>query len=303
MSAVGVIDTVGDVAGGAAVLESAGAKIASSAGLKVGLGVAARVAFKFIPIIGWASLAYDGYQLASFAYDKYEESQANVEILTEAEMEERAQYGSTLEQAGIGTETFAATLAVGSGSLMASKADGGAGELTTGDNKASQGNDNGGRPPKKGWLKSLFSWKSAAGLAAWEVGSHLVNKALEDNTDKQYNEALGFEREVTEFFEGSGKTLSDGDRRLVQGLSMSYGRALAEYDGENDMTEAEYQEVWANTSQSFIAQMEAEGTQTTLTDREIQGLANFTQGKLHEELQPDQYKSTFQKVMDYNPFH
>jgi hypothetical protein len=52
------------------------AKVASRGareGLERGLFVAARVGLKAVPIIGWASLAYDAYTVGKIVYDYVEE--------------------------------------------------------------------------------------------------------------------------------------------------------------------------------------------------------------------------------------
>lgn len=38
--------------------------------------VGARVAFKAVPIIGWASLAYDTYQLATWVHEEYQDDES-----------------------------------------------------------------------------------------------------------------------------------------------------------------------------------------------------------------------------------
>jgi hypothetical protein len=63
------------------------AKVASKGareGLERGLFVAARVGLKAVPIIGWASLAYDAYTVGKIIYDYSEERRESKTIASRA---------------------------------------------------------------------------------------------------------------------------------------------------------------------------------------------------------------------------
>lgn len=299
MSATDVAISTAETVGDASVIAGAGKFIASKAGWKLGLGIAGRIAFKAIPIIGWASLAYDGYQLANYAWENKDAIAAKVEMLLPEQQEER----QLIAQVN-GDDVSYATMAAGATgtTLLAGTA---MAVMPANANGASANGSNGGKPPRGGRLRR--AGKVGLALAAWEGAAYLADKLFEDDLDRQYEAAENFEREIVGGLEaGRAVPLSAVDHRIIQTLSMEYGKALSAYDGEQDMSEAQFKQVWDQTKQAAVSQMgmlNGQEADVTLTNQDFANIAKFTEQQLREGLQPDQHAPFMRQVQNFSPFN
>ena len=182
--------------------------VAAKAGWKLGLGIAGRVALKAIPIVGWASLAYDGYQLANYAWENREELAEKIDFLSPDEEPERQMIasmdGEDVMYATAGTGVLAATAMTAL--PMRAEAGPGAGAMESTDNgpdsqKADRdGGGNDGKPPKKRGRLGRFG-KAGLAIAAWEGAAYVIGEWTESDLDRQYDAAKDFNEEIVSAFD------------------------------------------------------------------------------------------------------